>query len=79
MWTSKLHPHFVVMMKFKKKCDWCKKKETIASFVQWSTTKKTGMSMKDEQVPLQMKILFGNQFFVHNGAHIKTHECPYKK
>jgi hypothetical protein len=38
-----------------------------------------GMNMKDEQVPLQMKILFGNQFFVHNGAHIKTHECPYKK
>jgi hypothetical protein len=35
--------------------------------------------MKDEQVPLQMKILFGNQFFVHNGADNKTHECPYKK
>jgi hypothetical protein len=37
-----------------------------------------GMNMKDEQVPLQMKILFGNHFFVHNGAHIKTHECPSK-
>jgi hypothetical protein len=41
--------------------------------------KEMGMTMKDEQVPLQMKIWFGNQFFVHNGAHIKTHECPYKK
>jgi hypothetical protein len=73
------YTHFVVVMKFKKKCDWCKKKEKIVIFVQWSTTKKMGMSMKDEQVFLQKKILFGNHFFVHNGAHIKTHECPYKK
>jgi len=35
--------------------------------------------MKDEQVLLQIIFLFGNQFFVHNGAHSKTHERPYKK